>query len=325
MNVKRYFIVLGCILAVCAAIICGVILAGRLIVPGEQLTADNLEEPVGGRANILVLGVDKDQVRTDTIIFASLDMENNHLTLLSIPRDTRIYDGNAYDKINHMYGKPEREAATIEAVKNLLDVPVNYCVIINFDALHNIVDALGGVEIDVPNVPNAWSNGRRGMYYSDPAQNLEISLKEGLQTLDGDQCEQFLRFRYGYPNGDLGRIEKQQYFMKEIVRQKLNPKYITKAPEIFSGISKSIRTNYTLGDMTSHLLAIQKMDSDDVETIQVPGVGQDAETRYGVLSCYVVDEPALKQLIDDYFGDDPIYTKPESTSETEEKRSGIEG
>lgn len=318
MNIKTYFITLGCILAVCLAIISGVMLAGRMIVPGDDIQANNMEKPVGGRANILLLGVDKEQIRTDTIIFGSLDLDNDHLTLISIPRDTRIYDGDAYDKINHMYAKNEREQATIEAVKNLLGVPVNYCVVINFDALHDIVDALGGVEIDVPNVPNAWSNGRRGMYYSDPEQDLYINLEEGLQKLNGDQCEQFLRFRYGYLNGDLGRIEKQQYFIRELIKQKLKPQYIIKAPEIFSGISKSIRTNYTLSDMTSHLFAIQGMESEDVDTIQVPGVGQDAETRYGVLSCFIPDRDELKKIVDDYLSDDPVYARPESTEEAVE-------
>lgn len=318
MNLKTYFVTLGCILAVCLAIISGVILAGRMIVPGDDIQANNMEKPIGGRANILLLGVDKDQVRTDTIIFGSLDLDNKHLTLLSIPRDTRIYDGNAYDKINHMYAKPEREQATIEAVRNLLGVPVNYCVVINFDALHDIVDALGGVKIDVPNVPNAWSNGRRGMYYSDPEQDLEIALQEGLQKLNGDQCEQFLRFRYGYPNGDIGRIEKQQYFIHELIKQKMKPQYIIKAPEIFSGISKSIRTNYTLSDMTSHLFAIQGLENEDVETIQVPGEGGNAETRYGVLSCYLVDRDGLKEIVEDYFSDNPIYAQSENTEETAE-------
>ena len=162
--------------------------------------------------------------------------------------------------------------------------------VINFQVLRDVIDSLGGVEIEVPDVPNDWSAGRKGMYYSDPYQDLYISLPAGLQTLDGDQCEQFLRFRYGYPDGDLGRIKQQQYFVKEVINQKLKLQYILKAPEIYASIAKNLKTNYSIGDMTSHLFAIQDMGSGDIETIQLPGYGDNAMTKYGMLSCFIYDE-----------------------------------
>ena len=119
MNMKTYFITVATILSVCVAIISGVVLAGRLIVPGENIVAENIEEPVGGRVNILMLGTDKEEMRTDTILLGSLDMDNDHLTILSIPRDTRIFVNGNYDKINHMYSEPEKEEATIEAIKDM--------------------------------------------------------------------------------------------------------------------------------------------------------------------------------------------------------------
>lgn len=323
MNIKTYFITVATILAVCVAVISGVVLAGRFIVPGENIVAENIEEPVGGRANILILGTDKDEMRTDTILLGSLDMDNNHLTVLSIPRDTRIYVNGNYDKITHMYSEPEREEATIEVIKDMLDVPINYCVVINFQVLRDVMDALGGVEIEVPDIQNDWSAGRKGMYYSDPVQDLYISLPAGLQTLNGDQCEQFLRFRYGYPDGDLGRIKQQQYFIKEVINQKLKPQYILKAPSIYASITKNVKTNYSIGDMTTHLLAIQGMGSENIETIQLPGYGENAMTKYGVLSCFIYNEEETKQLVQDYFSDDPIYAQPTpSIEETDADSQG---
>lgn len=318
MNLKTYFITVATILAVCVAVISGVMLAGRFIVPGENIVAENIEEPTGGRVNILMLGTDKEEMRTDTILLGSLDMDNDHLTILSIPRDTRIYVNGNYDKINHMYSEPEKEEATIEAIKNMLDVPINYCVVVNFQVLRDVIDSLGGVEIDVPHVPNEFSAGRRGMYYTDPYQDLYISLPEGLQKLDGDQCEQFLRFRYGYADGDLGRIKQQQYFVKEVINQKLKLQYILKAPEIYASIAKNLRSNYSIGDMTSHLFAIQGMESDDIETIQLPGYGDNAMTKYGILSCFIYDEDETEKLVEDYFSEDPVYAQPSPSPAAEE-------
>ena len=131
--------------------------------------AEDYVEPVDkatGKANVLLLGVDKDGLRTDTIIIASYDLDKNAVNMLSIPRDTRMYIGRQYQKINAAHalsqnGKMKGPQGTIEAVNRLTGIPINYYVEFSCEAFRNTIDALGGVEIDVP----------RRMKYSDGIQS----------------------------------------------------------------------------------------------------------------------------------------------------------
>ena len=185
----------------------------------EEVPEDNYTVPVDkgtGKINILLLGVDKDGLRTDTMILACYDLDANTVKLLSIPRDTRMYIGNKYQKINAAHaisekGKIKGVQGSIEAVTRLTAIPINYYVEFSFDAFKHTIDALGGIDFDIP----------QNMNYEDPTQNLYIHLKKGFQHLDGDKAEQFVRFR-SYPMGDIGRVEAQQAFIKALAEQKLN-------------------------------------------------------------------------------------------------------
>jgi len=295
MNVKKYFTIVLCVVGVCLAIISGIIVASKTIVTPNNPDTPQLQKAPKDRANILILGVDDGEARSDTIMLASLDNKNKKLSIMSIPRDTRVLDGKEYDKITHLYAGKKKEQATIDAVTRITGIPIHYYVIVDFKGFRNIIDVLGGIDIDVPNVNSG------GMHYEDPEQNLFIHLKAGMQHLTGKQAEGFVRYRHGYAEADLGRIKAQQMFAKELLAQKLQPQYIVKAPEIFKQVSQNLKTNYGILDMTSHLLTFKALKPEDIQTFQLPGNGSPAMTRYGELSCFIYDQAKTDEMVKQNF------------------------
>ncbi len=279
----------------------------------EEITEEQVE-PVDkstGKINILILGVDKDGLRTDTMIVASYDLDAEKVNLLSIPRDTRMYVGSRYQKINAAHaitqsGKIKGPQGSIEAVTRLTAIPINYYVEFSFDAFKKAIDALGGIDFYVP----------RDMNYEDPVQDLYIHLKEGQQHLDGDKAEQLVRFRR-YPEGDIARVRMQQEFLKAVAEQKLNSSIITKLPDLFTVLKDEIDTNFTLLDMTKYGANLMDLKAENVTMYQLPGAFGGAEYD---ASYWIADMPEVRTLVQDVFGYDaekatngPPGTKGEET------------
>lgn len=312
-NTKKYFLVLGVMLAVVLGI--GAIFmgcdfsktGGNVVDEDSSLAKINIKKE--GKINVLLLGVDVEGLRTDAIMLASYDIETSSVNLLSIPRDTRMYIGSKYQKINAahaiggMKGKIAGAEGTIEAVTRLTGIPVHYYVEFSFKAIDNFIDALGGVDFDVPDVEGKG----RGMNYDDPIQNLHIHLKPGMQHLKGNQVQQLLRYRksnksgLGYADGDRGRVEMQQNFIKELVDQKVNAKLILKLPDIFEQLSKDIKTNFTLSDVTKYAGYLKGFSSENISTYQLPG--ESNGTDYGA-SYWICDLEATRELVKTVFGYD---------------------
>lgn len=248
-----------------------------------------------GKVNALIVGVDKGGTLTDTIMVASYDLDKDEVNILSIPRDTRMYVGSRYQKINSAHsiskaGKKKGINGTIEAVTRLTGIPINYYIEFTFSAFRETIDALGGVEFDVP----------QNMNYDDPAQDLHIHLKKGLQVLDGEKAEQFVRFRR-YPMGDIDRVNAQQAFVKALVEQKLNLSIVSKLPELFKTLQKNLVTNITAGDVAKYMMNLKDLSSEKVYIHSLPG--ETNNTDYG-LSYWITDMTALKSLIENTFGFD---------------------
>jgi LCP family protein required for cell wall assembly len=299
MNVKRYLMIVCCVIGVCLAALSGIIVASKFVsaLPGID-SGDIVDLPKSSkqRANILIMGLDNGKIHTDTLMLVSLDSVNKKVSILSIPRDTRIIHEGQYDKINHLYGYTGKEKNTIKAVTQITGIPVHYYAVIDFAGFRNIIDILGGVDFEVPDVNNSG-----GMFYKDPAQDLTINLKAGMQRLNGKEAEGLVRYRMGYPDADLGRIKVQQQFVKELLKQKLQLKYITKAMDIYSEIVKNARTNYSLADVASHALIAKSIDTDNIETFSLPGYGGEAYTRYGITSCFIYNNAETEEIIKNHF------------------------
>ncbi len=246
--------------------------------------------------NFLLMGVDSKDVedsegtRSDTLMVFNVDKSSGNISILSIPRDTRAkIEGRKYkEKINHSYayGGPE---LTMNTVSNLLNLDLEYYVIADYNFVRKFVDLVGGVEIDVP----------MDMYYEDPTAEppLLIDLKAGNQILDGDESLQYLRFRKGYKNADLGRIEAQQSFMKSLVKSTLRPINIIKVPKMYSAYNNYITTNIPVKTIVKFGLSALKYDLDNMDTATLPG-----EPKYvGGISYYVHYEDETQELVSQMF------------------------
>lgn len=295
-NKKRLTIFLTSLAIILIAFIVIMGMGGLFVSPdGDVDTVEPVDRETG-KINMLIAGLDKSEALTDTIMVASYNLDTDMVNILSIPRDTRMYIGNRYQKINSAHsiskgGKKNGINGTIEAVTRLTGIPINYYVEFTFDAFRETIDALGGIEFDVP----------QNMNYDDPAQDLHIHLKKGLQLLDGDKAEQFVRFRR-YPMGDIDRVAAQQAFMKAVAEQKLNASIIPRIPELYKALESNLKTNITLSVVTKYLTNLADLTSENIHMYALPGYSNG--TDYGS-SYWIVDMSELAVLIRDTFGYDP--------------------
>jgi len=260
-----------------------------------------LDRLMGGKDNItfLLLGVDSKDVkkstgtRTDTMILCKVNKSTGKISMLSIPRDTKAYirGRNGEEKINHAhaYGGPE---LSVKAVKDLLGVDLEYYVKVDYSIVKEFVDIIGGVEVDVP----------MDMKYSDPTADppLYINLKAGLQVLDGDKALQFLRFRKGYADQDLGRIRAQQQFIMAAIKQALKIENVGKIPQMIKTYYDNVETNIPLDLILKFAVNIKNYDIEGMQMDTLPG---QAKYINGV-SYYVPNEEEMKTIVDTMFNDD---------------------
>lgn len=205
-----------------------------------------IEEPV----SFLFLGVDNnderqlESTRADSIIYATLNPKTNEMTMVSIPRDTFvpiISNGMTlrYDRINAAYAVGE-ENTMVETVEGWLDVPVHYYATFNFAAFLDIIDELGGIDMNVPIAINEMdSNDQMG----------SINLEEGYQNLNGEEALALARTRK--LDNDVARGERQQLIIEAIIKKALNFGSITKYTGIAETVGSNMKTNMRVSDMTA--------------------------------------------------------------------------
>lgn len=246
------------------------------------------EQPV----NLLLLGLDMDKTRSDVIILVNYKPWEDTLNLISIPRDTKVIVNGENAKINAMIGMGGEELA-ISKVQTITGLYIDYYITIDLEVFRKVVDELGGIEIDVP----------FDMIYDDPEQNLHINLKKGLQILDGNKAEQFVRYRKGnapltgYIDGDIGRISAQQAFIKAFIEQKLNVRYLPKLDEISSILSQHTRTNIKLKDLSYYLRSIKDININKINNYILPGDSVVIDDLW----YYIFDREKTRQLINEHF------------------------
>lgn len=228
---------------------------------------------------------------SDTMMLVKIDKKTGKVNAVSIPRDTRVkivgHDG--FRKINASFAKDGPYAA-VDTLRNFSNVDFTNFVAIDYKGVKEVVDIIGGVEIDVP----------FDMDYDDPTDTppLHIHLKKGKQKLDGKGAMEFLRFRKSNKNqgdkfiGDVGRVTHQQYFMKELMKQTLSTQNISKLPRILRAGLEHVLTNISI-DEVFELAKVFTSYSDDKLTIDtVPG----AEQYISRSSYFVADEEATEEL-----------------------------
>lgn len=257
---------------------------------------------------------------TDTMLLLRFDPEGKKLTVLSIPRDTRTYiEGHGLNKINaaNIHGGP---ALTAKAVSDLLDgVGIDRYIRVNVQGVQQLVDALGGVTVYVP----------QDMKYKDDSQHLYIDLKQGKQHLDGEKTLQLLRFRYD-KNGDIGRVQRQQMVMRALMEQALNPVTLARLPKILSVIQSHIDTNLSVEELVALAGFGVQTNRSNVQMLMVPG-DFNGNGRHDI-SYWLPNKRRIQQMTAKYFdqgyGDsdqvDPAYVRiaiQDSTGNTQAVQS----
>ena len=219
------------------------------------------------RINIMLMGVDerKDDVgRSDTLMVASVDSNEDTVSLLSIPRDTRVQiKRHGYDKINaaYAYGGEKLSQNTLES---FLGIDINHYVIVSTDSFAKMIDAIGGVDIDV----------EQRMFYEDPWDDnggLVIDLKPGMQHMNGDTAITYVRYRD--EEGDAGRVRRQQKFMRACLDKLSSPTIVMKLPEIIKEARKAVRTDLSVTQMIELAQTLKAADesNEGLKTGIVPG------------------------------------------------------
>ncbi len=244
--------------------------------------------------NILVLGGDKVNRNSDTMMLVNFDPSTYKINVMSIPRDTKALINKKYHKINYAFPNGGIDL-TVKTVSNLLDVNIKYYVFVDTTAFRNIIDILGGVTLYIP----------PGMDYDDPTQDLHIHLKEGMQTLNGEESEQFVRFRHPnywakatkkelmkyYDGSDLKRVEAQQRFITSLIDQKLNIQYLSRLNSIVNVVFENIETNFTLNELLKLSSSFGKLSTENVTFLSLPGEPLDQTPWY-----YICDIEKAREL-----------------------------
>ncbi|WP_081410938.1 LCP family protein [Desulfotruncus alcoholivorax] len=216
--------------------------------------------------NVLMMGVDErsgdTSNRTDTMILANINNKDRRISLLSIPRDTKVdLPGHGVNKINaaNQYGGPKM---AMSVVSDLTGVPIDYYILTNFGGFKGIVDALGGVTVDVEKDMHYHENAYGGAY--------SIDLNKGVQRLNGDQALQYARFRHD-ALGDITRTQRQLKLLTAIGDEVMKPGSIIKMPKLIPEIYKNVDTNLGISQLVSLAKAAKNIDNVQIVSQTLPG------------------------------------------------------
>ena len=257
---------------------------------GKSIFGDNAKSRLTDVTNILVAGVDIDGYRTDLILFVQVNNIDKKVSVLQIPRDTKVDNKRRDKKINSAY------FSGIDTLNNevesVIGMRADFFATITFDAFKEIVDTLGGVTIDVP----------IDMNYHDPIQGLTIELEAGRQKLDGEHAMMFMRFRKnddgtGYAMGDIDRNAAQKQFYSAVMKKALSPVGIIKAPWLYSTIMENTTTDLNNAEVRKLMFEVFSIGKDNIGIYQLPG-----ESKYvNNISYFVHDKEETKKLMDENF------------------------
>ena len=243
---------------------------------------------------------------TDTIILFTFDTQNKTLHGMSLPRDTMVNSRHtgAGHRLNAVYNynkgsDPDTQlekgiTALKREVGKLTGIIPDFYVVVQWEAVGELVEAIGGVEFDVP----------FDMDYDDPAQDLHIHLKAGQQTLSGEDAMGLIRWRHNndysvqYPNGDLGRVQTQQAFLKAVAAECLKPEILLKAPSLAQIFLERVSTDLSIGNLLAFAQLAVGMDAEnDVTFVTMPWTN----ANYPGVSMILPDVDELLEILNDGF------------------------
>ena len=225
---------------------------------------------------------------------------------MSIRRDTYVTKEYCIGhKLNAIY-RGKNIIPLVNQIQDLIGVKIDYYLVFRADMLISMVDAIGGVEVDV----------KMRMKYDDPTQNLHIDIKPGKQVLDGKNAEGYVRFRHnndmtvGYPMGDLDRTEVQQEFIKAFINTVLQPSNLPKIPELINIAQQNTETNVTVREALKYVSDASKIDTSNIVSMTAPGTAQYIDG----LSYFLLDTEKARELIESDFD---LSVVEENTGDTD--------
>lgn len=224
-------------------------------------------------------GVQEKHARTDTIILACLNTTKQEAFFFSIPRDTKVeIPGRGSGLINaaHVWGGP---GLAVETVEQLLEVNIPYWAVVDFDGFQELVDALGGVELEI----------ERDLKYYDRAGGFKIDLKAGKRVLDGEEALQYARFRND-ALGDIGRVRRQQKLLAQAAQKALSWQSISRWPAMYQAVERNVETNMTQIEIAKIGAYLRKVGLEQIQTRTLPGNFSGNHWR--------MDEPAAREIVD---------------------------
>ncbi len=251
------------------------------------------DEVLDKRINILLLGIDdgdseaaaSEPKRTDAMILLSVDPKENKVAVLSLPRDTRVVlpGHRSYQKINAAYAFGGVVMAK-QTVANLLKVPIHYYALANWQGFIDVVNQIGGVDIYVD----------RDMHYEDPYANLVIDIKHGFQHMDGETAGKYVRFRSD-ELGDIGRVQRQQKFLKAAAEQMFSVQNISKISTLLRTFDKYVETDLNTITMFRAANSFKIFGDDKVRSCMLYGAFDDTS---GV-SYWATTEASVRKSLDE--------------------------
>lgn len=270
---------------------------------GDKINVDSLLNSgtrISDVFTFVVGAVDEDETRTDALMVATMDVKKKTINIMNIPRDTMCNNGvtGAARKINAAYGMSKGIEQTKKEIERLMGFQPDKYVIVNFDGIAAIVDAIGGVDYEIP----------FRMQYDDPSQNLHIDLRAGMQHLNGKQTVEFLRWRHNndysvqYANGDEGRVENQQKFLKALAKEVFQLKNVPNIPKVAEAVFQNVKTDLTAGELLWMGMQAVQIKNENIQFFTLPGYGQ--MSTAGSSTAYSFFFPYYKEtleLVNQYF------------------------
>lgn len=258
-------------------------------VQSVQASASSVPQEVDERKpdfyTILISGVDDGNGGSDTNILMAFDAGGNAIHCVSIPRDSGMYIRSKTAKINSAYNRGGTKLLA-DSISKALGIPVDFTIEVNLKGFVKLVDAIGGVNFDIP----------INMNYDDPKQDLSIHFQKGMQHLNGQEALEVVRFRHnndgtGYGSEDIGRIGTQQAFLKAVAKQTLTLSNVDKISAFSKIFQKYVDTDLTLGNLAWLGKEAISIGTGNIAFSTLPGEWS------GSRSLYLLDQNAVLDLV----------------------------
>ena len=231
----------------------------------RQPDGDSLGVHRDGCSAILLAGTDAEGARTDTMMLLYVDRNAGELNLLSLPRDTYTSMDTDVPKLNSVYSLAGRGREGMERLMDYTQECIGYrpdgYILVDLKCFEHLVNIMGGVRYDVP----------CDMQYDDPAQDLHIDLQAGEQKLNGKKAMWLVRYRSGYANADLGRVEVQRDFMHAALKQWTSPARIWRSPAAAALLLANTTSDLNVLELAWIAKAVKQVGTEDMHNDTLPG------------------------------------------------------